>query len=111
MSRIRCICIDDKNRPKEVPANKWPKEQQLYHITYIYKQMKQPGVVQGVTLAEIDVSMCAPYNCFRLTRFAIHQDDLPALIELMKTCTEMTDVDINKLLEQVETREELLEKV
>lgn len=102
--RIRAICIDDKNRPKQIPADKWVKQKQQYHITWIYKMVNQKGI-QGVSLAEHDISDCDPYNCYRLTRFAIHIDDLPALVELMKTCTELSDVDINKLIEELETVE------
>lgn len=102
MSRaIRCVCIDDSNRPVEVPANKWPKEGQEYHITHIFLMMQQ-GKIQGCELAEFDISMCVPFNCYRLNRFAIHKDDLEKLMQMIKDCDELNTIDDDKVRELVE---------
>lgn len=101
MSGIRCFCIDDTNRPKEIPASKWVEKDKQYHITHVFKHLSQKGI-QGVELAEVDISDCEPYNCFRLTRFAILLEDLEKLIQLMKDCTELSDIDISALLENLE---------
>lgn len=102
--RIGCVCVNDQDKPNAIPSDKWVVKNKPYTITWIYKQINQKGI-QGVTLAEHDISMYAPYNCYRLDRFAIHKDDIDSLIELMKLCTEMSDVDIKELVEELETVE------
>src|SRR5688500_18975717 len=99
---INCICIDDTKRPKEIPADKWIKKEEEYKITHVYIHVNQGGI-QGVTLYEkpLDES-CKPYESFRLSRFAININDLPAFIELCKDCSELDEVDIKKLIEESE---------
>lgn len=100
--KVKCICIDDTNKPKEIPSNKWVQKDKEYHIIHVYVQVNQ-GNIQGVDLAEISLDeSCAPYQTFRLSRFAINIDDLPKLIELMKLCTELKDIDIEKLIKEEE---------
>jgi hypothetical protein len=57
--------------------------------------------IQGCSLYEkpLDES-CAPYESFRLSRFAINAENLERLIELIKDCTELNDVDVKKLIEE-----------
>lgn len=102
--KIRAICINDKNKPKEIPQQKWVKEQEPYHITHIYKQVNQDSI-QGVELAEFDISDCKPYNCYRMSRFAIHIDDIDKLRELMQICTELDNIRIDELIEELQTVE------
>lgn len=99
----RAICINDKNKPKEIPSNKWIKAEKEYHIIYVYWHPNQG--VQGVDLKEISLMGCEPYETFKLDRFAIHKDDIDKFIELCKNCTDMNDVDIQKVIEEVETVE------
>lgn len=99
---IECICIEDGARPTEIPVDKWPKKGDKYHITWIYKQVAQPGI-QGCTLKEFNIEDCYPYNCYRLNRFAINVNDLQKLATLIETCTELSGVDIMRELEQLET--------
>jgi len=96
---IPCICIDDKNRPKEVPPQMWIMEGIEYHITHVQYFTKQNNI-QGVYLHEVKIKNCPPYEAYRLSRFAFKEEDVPKLIQLMKDCTELNDIDINKLLEQ-----------
>lgn len=103
--RVRAICIDDSNRPNEIPISKWPKKEKWYHITYIYVMVMQGGI-QGCELSEFDISDNAPYNCYRLSRFAIHEDDIELLFALIKACDEMnalSDLDIQKYVDTLET--------
>ena len=104
---VRCVCIDDKNKPSQIPADKWVKEGEWYNITHIFIMVNQ-GRIHGCELAEFDISMHKPYNCYRLSRFAIHQDDLKKLIQMIKDCddlNQLSDVDINKLVEQLDLQE------
>ncbi len=44
---VRCICIDGKNKPIEVPIQQWINEGTEYHITHIFIHPNQ-GSIQGV---------------------------------------------------------------
>lgn len=98
--KIKCICLDDKNRPSEIPVEKWPIKDKVYHITWIYNQMNQPGI-KGVELKEFDISMCDPYNSFRLNRFAISLSDLDKFIKLMEESNELNGLDISSFVEEL----------
>jgi hypothetical protein len=97
------ICINDKNRPKKIPQNKWLKEGQEYEI--IYTTLCKPQNEVGVHLAEIDLDeSCAPYEFFLLNRFSFLEEDLLLLQELIKNCND-TDFSIEELLEQTVLQE------
>lgn len=100
--KIKCLCIDDAQKPIQIPNSKWVVKGKEYHVTHVYKQMQQPGV-QGVELAEIDISNYFPYNCYRLSRFAFKKEDLPKLFEMIQNCSELNDIDITNLIESLET--------
>ena len=74
----------------------------------MYFHRFQEGGINGVALYEkpLDES-CAPYESFRITRFAFTEDGLKMLKELMSLCTELDQFDIEELLEstQLETHE------
>ena len=110
MSQIECVCINDANKPKEIPANKWVKKGDKYHIIHIFSQINQGGV-KGVVLQELDVSMHKPYNCFILSRFAFKPEYLLELFKLMKECgefNELSDLDIQKLVDDIPIKEKEL---
>lgn len=97
---IKCICIDDKNKPKEIPFNKWIKLGNEYTISAVY-HMVQPGAVMGVILTSPTLDeTCHPYECFRVGRFAIRKQDIPALIELIENCKDLQEFDPMKLIEE-----------
>lgn len=98
---IKAICIDDKSRPKEIPEADWVKAGEVYHIIYIYNMMKQNNIL-GCSLKEKPLSeeKHFPFNAFRLSRFAIKENDMAALIELAKGCDELNDLDLNELIEE-----------
>lgn len=105
--KIPCICIDDKNRPEVIPISKWVKDGDEYHITHVYFHKIQEGGIQGVTLYEKPLGEeCYPYETFRITRFAFTKEGIESLIELMKLCSELDDVDIKELTEQLELHEQ-----
>lgn len=107
-NKIKCICVDDKNKPAQIPTNKWIKEGETYHVTHIYFMRNMSAengfVVQGCDILEHDISgpQYKPYNCYRLTRFAFNPEDFEDLIAMMNFCAEMNglkDIDVNKLVE------------
>lgn len=96
---VKCTCIDDKNKPAEIPTSSWVKVEESYHITHIYYHVNQG--IQGCSLYEKPLGEdCAPYESFKLSRFGINVDDLKKLIELIKNCTELNDLNIKSLIEE-----------
>lgn len=75
---IPVICINDKDRPNEVPLNRWVKLGEKYHIVQLDK-LNAHGGIYGVKLAEINNDDLAPYQYFRLTRFGVPVDSLAEL--------------------------------
>lgn len=65
---IPVICIDDRNRPQDVPVNLWPVKGQPYTITGFYRMLTQGSY--GVSLAEMDITACHPYKYYLANRFA-----------------------------------------
>lgn len=75
--RFKVTCVNDGDRPNEVPASKWVKKGQRYTVIG-YSLMHQQGIV-GFLLEEVDLSGCDPYRYFHSSRFA--QADVDAFLE------------------------------
>lgn len=105
---VKCICINDRDKPSVIPKSKWVEMDKEYTITHVYFHANQENGIQGVSLYEIYLDeSCSPYETFKLSRFAISINDLNKLIELIKNCTELNDLDITKFIE--ESQLEILE--
>jgi hypothetical protein len=92
------MCINDKDRPAEIELEKWPKFGEEYTMTYLYYHPMQG--VQGVELKELKLTEDNyPYEVYKLSRFAIHKDDAVKFKEMMKNWVDMSEVDINGLLD------------
>lgn len=102
---IKCICINDNNKPEEIPQEKWIKKDSEYHIIWVLKMINQNNI-QGVQLSEISLDdSCLPYEAFKISRFAINSKDLEQLIELMQECTNFDKelvIDLVKDIELIE---------
>jgi len=89
---IECICINDKNKPEEIPQEKWVTEGAFYNITEVMAMTKQ-GASLGCILAEIDLTtLNLEFEYFRLDRFAIHVEDFSALNKLVQDFKELNDI-------------------
>lgn len=84
--RIEVVCINDKNKPDGIPANRWVKENQIYHITQIDRCVIQGGMY-GCKLEEINNDDLFPYTYFDLRRFAHTADIAPLKAVLEQTTT------------------------
>ncbi len=100
MLNLEVICINAKNRPNEVPVNRWVKEGETYHVIEISKLNMQQGIY-GCKLAEINNDDLFPYQYFRLDRFAVSITD-----ELLEQVLE--DIDISELEEILAPEKELI---
>lgn len=100
---VECICIDDKNKPKEIPDSKWLKEGNKYNI--IYTVIVLPQRELAVMLSEIELTdKEMPYEYFLAKRFGFSEENLKKLIQLIKDCND-TDFSMEELLEQTHLQE------
>ncbi len=98
----RVICINDQNRPNEVPNTRWIKKGEIYHIIQIDKLNAQGGIY-GCKLAEINNDDLTPYEYFRLDRFAVpEQSDLEEAV--------LEKIDISELEEILKEKEIEIER-
>jgi hypothetical protein len=98
---VKTICIDDKNKPREIPANKWIKAGEEYHVIYTVTVLPQKQLAFHLHEVELDET-CAPYEYFLSNRFMFAEEDIDALFKLVEDCCE-TDFSIDELLKQTKT--------
>jgi len=68
-------CINDGNRPKQVPAEKWIVKGQRYTVIATTQMNLQRNKI-GLKLKEIDLDhSCFPYEYFDADRFKIVQPE------------------------------------
>lgn len=97
---IRCICLNDSNKPLEIPSNKWLKKDKEYHITHIYYHPQQK--VQGFELSEIFLDdSCFPYVSFSANRFGIYKEDMEKFMQMLKDCSDLDGIEVNNLIEEL----------
>jgi hypothetical protein len=78
---MELICIDDKNKPHDIPNNCWIKENEVYTAIGIAKDGFQN--VYCVSLAEVEPP--SPYTGYKLSRFLpIDQIDISEAMERIK---------------------------
>jgi hypothetical protein len=100
MNKPRVICLDDTNKPKEIKPSLWVKKDNFYTINHIYYHPQQK--ISGVELTEIELDdSCYPYVSFALKRFGILAEDLEKFKALLKDCSDLNDIDISNLIEEV----------
>ena len=84
---MKVICINDSDRPNEIPTSKWIIKDKIYTIDKVMRMRMQNNLL-GFSLKEIDLSGCFPYLYFSANRFApvitISDKDLSALLEEAK---------------------------
>jgi len=100
---IECICINDKNRPTEIPIEKWVKEGEKYHV--IYSIVVLPQRQLAFHLNEIELTEKEhPYEYFLASRFAFHPKDLDKMMQLIEDC-DNSGFSMDELLKQTELQE------
>lgn len=92
---VEVICVNDKDRPAEIPASHWIKKGETYHITWV-SRMALSGFILGCTLKEVDLySLDIIYETFRLDRFAMTEENFMKLLQLMEDIAELKDANVN----------------
>ena len=100
---VECICINDSNRPNEIPVSKWIKKGNTYNVIFTVTVLPQKEL--GVQLAEIELTdRELPYEYFLANRFSFTEDNLKKLIELIEDCSDIT-FSMDELLKQTELAE------
>lgn len=66
---MRVLCINDENKPTQIPQEQWIKVGKLYTVTQIIALPLQPGMT-GFLLKEVSLSPdCFPYEFYNSKRF------------------------------------------
>jgi hypothetical protein len=106
---IKCICINDKDKPNDIPQSKWVKKGQVY--TVIFTIMVLPQKTLAVQLEEIDLDeTCSPYEYFLAERFMFDLDDIQKFIDFIEECTDI-NMSIRELMEQTNINERAADTV
>lgn len=68
---MKVVCLNDKNRPKQIPPDKWIKAGNIYTVIETTLMNIQRNKV-GLKLAEIELGQsCFPYEYFDADRFRV----------------------------------------
>ena len=98
---VKCICINDSNRPPQISLEKWIKKDSQYHVVFTCTVLPQRKL--GFQLAEIDLDEnCAPFEYFSADRFGFNAKDIDSLKELIKNCKDI-DSSIESLLSEADS--------
>lgn len=93
---IKCVCIDNDNRPSRVPESKWLEKGKEYTLAFTMTVHPQKTLAFQLQEIELDEA-CSPYSWFLASRFAFKQEDLQKLIEFIKECNKIT-FSLNELM-------------
>ena len=76
---MKIMCVNDKNRPQEIPANKWVVKGEVYTLIAVQPLLSSNSM--GFELAEIQLGEdCFPYHYFNPDRFVpIEETELDAI--------------------------------
>ena len=70
------ICIDDSNKPIEIPSEKWLKKGQRYTVLKVVNSMDgQPGFILEELILGDDTY---PFDCFSVKRFGVPMPEIKA---------------------------------
>lgn len=95
---IKCICINDKNKPKEIPKKKWPEKGKEYTVIFTIVVLPQRRLAFQLEEIDLDES-CFPYEYFLAERFAMTKEDFDKLPEFLKECGQ-TNLSIQELMKE-----------
>jgi len=102
---IKCLCVDDINKPSQIPQEKWLKKGKEYTILFSMTVLPQKQL--AFQLYEIDLDdSCSPYTWFLASRFAFREGDLEALIAFIQECNRI-NFSINELKKEINVYERI----
>jgi hypothetical protein len=92
---IKCLCIDDSNKPNQIPKDKWVEKGKEYTILFSMTVLPQKQLAFQLNEIDLDDS-CSPYTWFLANRFSFRREDLEALIDFIQECNRI-NFTINEL--------------
>lgn len=95
---IKCVCIDDKNRPSKIPESKWIKEGAEYTLAFAIVVLPQRQLAFQLQEIDLDES-CSPFTYFLANRFAFDPVYLQRLHEFIKECTNI-NLSVKELMKE-----------
>jgi hypothetical protein len=98
---FKVICINDSNKPNDIPNNQWIKQGHIYTVTKILK-LKIQGDKIGFLLAEVNLDGCAPWLAYASERFGI----ITSII--VNEDMAWAEKELNRLLEEAEEESKTL---
>lgn len=76
---MRVVCINDSNKPNEIPNSMWILKGQVYTVVKVMKCNIQGGIL-GFELEEKKLVDCDPYKYYSADRFApVVEDGTPSM--------------------------------
>jgi len=100
---IKCLCVDDSNKPNQIPKDKWVEKGKEYTILFSMTVLPQKQLAFQVNEIDLDDS-CSPYTWFLANRFAFREEDLQRLIEFIQDCNQIT-FSVNELMKEINVNE------
>jgi hypothetical protein len=100
---IKCVCINDKDKPSKIPQNKWLEEGREYTLAFSMTVLPQKQLAFQVQEIDLDDS-CSPYTWFLANRFAFREEDLDRLVEFIKDCNKIT-FSVKELMKETNLHE------
>jgi hypothetical protein len=102
---FKALCINDADKPADIPLSKWIKKNKLYTVIKVERMLVQGGRI-GFYLAEVSLEGCFPYTAYAATRFAIILNNkVIAEIELNELLKEAIEEEKN---EEIKIEEQAL---
>ena len=95
---FKVICINDSNKPNDIPQSQWVKKGSIYTVTKVVKMLIQDGIY-GFELAEINLEGCAPYKYYSAERFGIIMDII------VDENTNWADRELDRLMKELQEEE------
>lgn len=95
---FKVICINDANKPNDIPGSQWVKKGSIYTVTKVAR-MKIQGDILGFELAEINLDGCAPYKYYAAERFGIIMDII------VNENTDWADRELDRLMKELQEEE------
>jgi hypothetical protein len=95
---IPCICVDDTEKPADIPLSSWVKLGERYHI--VDAKVVLPQGMLAFKLHELQLDMRSyPYQFFASNRFAIDIDRMDDIIEMVMEPE--VDEDIEQMINTI----------
>jgi hypothetical protein len=74
MEEFKVVCINDRNRPKEIPQAFWIEKNEIYTVTEVAELARQRNI-KGYKLAEVSIPSGLDYEYYLANRFRLYDED------------------------------------